>query len=242
MRKIKIFTLSLFSFFSFSHAQDIEPTGKSLLPIVSLNQDIRVKFGGFVRAEYYADSREIVGAIDDLFGFFPENKRPGADGKDLNNVFRHNFSTQTTRFSALFSGVNFLNARSSAYFEFDFSGGNSVNVRLRHAWAKLTWNKSELLLGKTWNPMADITFPNVGGLHTGVPFRPFGRGDQIRFTYNFTPRYQLLVAGLFQTEHRSVMDPSALTDIRANPAPDFHLQFRYHSPTLFAGIASEYKI
>ena len=56
-------------------SQDVfSETAKSLIPTVKAGNDIKLKIGGFFRAEYYVDSREIVGACDDLFGFFPERQ------------------------------------------------------------------------------------------------------------------------------------------------------------------------
>ena len=121
-------------------SQDVySETAKSLIPTVKAGNDIKLKIGGFFRAEYYVDSREIVGACDDLFGFFPEDKVYDSNGKDLNGVVRQNISTQATRLTTTFEGPKLGKADSKAYIEFDFSGGNSVNVRLRQAWAKLTW-------------------------------------------------------------------------------------------------------
>lgn len=224
-------------------AQDItSATAKELIPVVRLADNISVRFGGFIRAEYYIDSREMVGAVDDLFGFFPEPKRLGADGKDLNAVVRQNFSTQASRFSALLAGPDFLKARSSAYFEYDFTGGGTVNLRLRHAWVKLTWPQTELLLGKTWNPMAETPFPSVAGLHTGIPFRPFGRSDQIRVVYKPGGDFSILAAAVYQSEHKTALDPSLEGDVRANPMPEAHLQLHYKTPAFSAGLLSEFKV
>lgn len=243
MKRLFAITAAVFCGATIAAAQDMtSSTAKEIIPVVRLADDINVKFGGFIRAEYYIDSREIVGAVDDLFGFFPEPKLPGADGRDLNAVTRQYFSTQASRFSALLAGPGFLNAKSSAYFEYDFTGGATIGLRLRHAWVKLNWEKSELLAGKTWNPLAEMPFPSVAGLHTGIPFRPFGRADQVRFTYKPTDHISILVAGVYQSEHKSVLETSASGDIRSNPIPDMHLQVHYKSAGFSAGILSEYKI
>ena len=243
MKKIVTIITSIFLSIPLIQAQEVtSETAKELVPAVKISDNIQVKFEGLVRAEYYIDSREIVGAVDDLFGFFPENERLDANGKDLNAVTRQNLSTQATRFNALFTGSELLNAKSSAFFEYDFSGGGTVNLRLRHAWAKLSWKKAEVLIGKTWNPLAETPFPSIAGLNTGIPFRPFGRGDQLRFTYKPTKEWSILVAGVYQTEHKSTLETSAAADIRANPIPDFHLQFHYKTPGFSAGVLSEYKI
>ena len=243
MKKISTIITIIFLSISLLQAQEVlSETAKKLLPAITIGDNIQVKFGGFVRAEYYIDSREIVGAVDDLFGFFPENERLDANGKDLNAVVRQGLSTQATRFNALLTGSNIFNAKSSAFFEFDFTGGGTVNARLRHAWTKLNWEKAEILIGKTWNPLAETPFPSVVGLHTGIPFRPFGRGDQVRFTYKPTKELSVLLAGVYQNEHKSTLETSAAADTRANPIPDFHLQLHYKMSGFSAGILSEYKI
>ena len=243
MKKITIlFVIALLGNTVIQAQEATSETAKEIVPVIKLGNNIQAKFGGFVRAEYYIDSREIVGAVDDLFGFFPEAPRKDAEGNDLNAVVRQNLSTQATRFNALFTGTDIFNAKSSAFFEYDFSGGNTVNLRLRHAWVKLNWEKAELLAGKTWNPLAETPFPSVAGLHTGIPFRPFGRGDQLRFTYKPTRNISVLIAGVYQTEHKSTLDPSQSADIRSNPIPDFHLQLHYKTPEFSTGILSEYKV
>ncbi|MBO7427837.1 MAG: hypothetical protein J6U08_03915 [Paludibacteraceae bacterium] len=216
-------------------------TAKDLIPTVRFGDEIKVKFGGFLRAEYYVDSREIVGGGDDLFGFFPEDKVYDKNGEDLNAVVRQNFTTEATRFTATVDGPKLGRASSKAYVEFDFSGGNTVNLRLRQAWAKFVWQKGELLFGKAWSPFSDIPFPYVAALHIGVPYRPFNRGEQLRYTFKPTERHSFVVAGVYQTEHKSVLEESSNSDIRQNPTPEFHLQWRYTSPSFSAGLLSEFK-
>lgn len=242
MKKTAFLVASLIGCLFFAQAQDNVSTEKPLIPVVTLSKDVNVKFGGFMRAEYYVDSKEMVGAFDDLFGFFPEKPVYDTNGKDINNVVRHNFSTQATRFNALFTGPSVFNAKSSAFFEFDFTGGNSVNLRYRHAYGQLSWTKTDVLFGKSWNPLAAIHFPSVLGLHTAIPFRPFGRGDQVRVTYRLTDKISILGAALIQTEHRSTLETSAATDVRANPIPDMHLQLFHKTNNLMLGLLSEYKI
>jgi len=106
-----------------------------------------------------------------------------------------------------------------------------------------------LLIGKTWNPLGETIFPDVVGLHTGIPFRPFGRGEQIRYTWKPSSKINLLVAALYQSEHKSTVytDATGTTasnsnDVRANLIPDLHLQLHFKTPSWFAGIVSEFKV
>ncbi|MBP6284606.1 MAG: hypothetical protein KA373_04225, partial [Paludibacteraceae bacterium] len=242
MKRILTLVAFLLGILFLTQAQETTNAEKPIIPVVTLNKDVTVKFGGFMRAEYYVDSREMVGAIDDLFGFFPEKVNLDANGDDINAVVRHNFSSQATRFNALFGGPSIFKAKSSAFFEFDFTGGTNVNLRYRHAYGQLSWKKADLLLGKSWNPLASVHFPSILGLHTAIPFRPFGRGDQVRVTYRPTDKISILMAALIQTEHRSALESSAAGDVRGNPIPDMHLQLFHKTDNLLVGLLSEYKI
>ncbi|MCD8164921.1 MAG: hypothetical protein LUE93_01580 [Bacteroides sp.] len=239
MRKITtIFTGLLISLLSVS-AQDIEQSGKSLVPQFKIAKDVNVQFGGFVRAEYIIDNREVVGYVDDVFGIFPKNK-VYEDGVDINKQLNQSFSTQATRWNALFTTPDVLGAKSSAFFEFDFTGGNRVNLRLRHAWLKLAWTKTEVLFGKTWSPMTETVFPSVAGLHTGIPFRPFGRTEQLRFTYKPVNELSILFAAALETEHTTTFDGATLRN--GVVTPDLHLQLRYQDQNFGAGLFSEFKV
>lgn len=78
-------TLAVFALFLTTHAfsQQIKENKEvtPAIPVVKLGENVTVKFGGFVRAEYYFDSRKTVGAVDDLFGFFPEKSRKTLQAK-----------------------------------------------------------------------------------------------------------------------------------------------------------------
>jgi hypothetical protein len=249
MKKILLLLIIGLLGFSQLKAQDQKEI-TPLIPIVKLSDNVTVKFGGFVRAEYFVDSRKHTGAVENLFGFFPENVLLDSKGNDLNAYTRGYLSSQATRFNALFSGPDVFNAKTTAFFEFDFSGGNTINVRYRHAYINLTWDKSELKIGKTWNPLGDIIFPSVIGLHTGIPFRPFGRGEQIRFTLKPSKSVSILAAAYFQSEHKSFsyittgITPTVGSSTESalnNLTPDFHLQLRYKTGGLYAGLVSEFK-
>lgn len=228
--------------------QATKENGK-ILPDVSLGETVAVKFGGFVRIDYFYDTRKSTGAVEDLFSFFPLDHQYDSRGHDQNKIARNYLSAQSTRFNALFTGPELLKAKTSSFLEFDFTGGNTFNVRLRHAYIKLNWPKSELLIGKTWSPLTSTILPSVLGLHTGIPFQPFGRGDQVRFTYK-AGKVKLLGAAFYQSEHRSFSYSNSLTsevgqltdNVISNPLPDLHFQLHYSSGSFFAGVVTEYKV
>ena len=118
-KTITFATLFILNLIALNAQEVTSSTAKDIIPVVKFSDNINVKFGGWVRAEYYIDSRETVGAVDDLFGFFPENKKADANGNDMNAVLRQNLSTQASRFNALVSGPDIFKAKSSSFFEFD---------------------------------------------------------------------------------------------------------------------------
>ena len=122
MKKQLLLTVILLINIVSAQSQDVaSESAKDLLPQVTIAKNLSVKFGGFVRAEYYIDNREAVGAVDGLFGFFPLNEEFDANGEDQNKVVRQNLSVQSTRFNALLSGPSVFGAKSNAFFEFDFT-------------------------------------------------------------------------------------------------------------------------
>jgi hypothetical protein len=226
---------------SFTKMQAQETTqAKPLLPSVRVADNVQLKIGGFIRTEYLFDSRQHLAAVNDLVGFFPVNKQPAENGKDLTDVARSSISSKGTRVNLGLTGPDVLNAKSNAFFEIDFTGNNepAVNIRFRHAWIKMSWEKAELLLGKTWNPLGETPAPGVAGLAGAAPYRPFGRSDQIRLVLKPDKNFHVWLAGVYKTEH--VFNPDG-ADIKNSTLPELHLQLRYVSPNFSAGLVSAYK-
>jgi hypothetical protein len=248
MKNKSIFILGILLNFTLLQAQENKEITQ-VIPVVKLGDNVTVKIGGSVRADCFIDTRKPVGVVEDLFCILPSNHLYDSEGNDQNSIMRNYLSMQATKINALFSGPDVLKAKSSSFFEFDFTGGNTVNVRLRHAYIKLNWTKSEVLIGKTWSPLTSTILPSVLGLHTGMPFQPFARGDQFRFTYK-PGKFIIVAAAFYQNEHKSFSYINSLTsevgqltdNVISNPIPDLHLQFHFKSGPLFAGIVSEYKV
>ena len=219
---------------------------KNLVPAIRIADNVQLKIGGHVRTEYLFDSREPVAALNDLVGFFPANKRPDANGKDLADVSRSSLSAKGTCLNMSFTGPDVLNARSNAFFEVDFTGSanQAVNLCFCRAYIQLNWEKAELLLGKTWNPLGDTPDPGLGGLAGTPPYRPFGRSEQIRLVLKPVQNFRLWLAGVYQTEHAFATDGAPQNggaDIKNTILPELHLQLRYESPRFSAGLVSAYK-
>jgi hypothetical protein len=163
-------------------------------------------FYGFVRGDLYYNSRNNVESVDGLFYLYPADRRPDADGRDLNAAANGSFYTFTTRLGMQIEGPDIGRARSSAVVESDFGGTTNLNfmLRVRQAYLKLDWAQgaSSLLLGQSWHPLFGETVPQVLNLSTGSPFQPFNRSPQIKYQYR-TQGFVLTSSALFQLIYTS---------------------------------------
>ncbi len=164
-----------------------------LIPIIAFAQDktdnkIKLSVNGFVKNDMFWDTRQTVSAREGHFLLFPSEIKLDADGNDINNGLNFNFLAIQSRIAFnIKGGGKVLNADVSGKIEADFFGQSNINInlfRLRHAYIKLNWTNTELLIGQYWIPMF-ITdcFPGTISFNTGVPFQPFGRSPQIRVSH-----------------------------------------------------------
>lgn len=168
-------------------------------------EKFKIDFSGFFRADYWYDSRQNVDAVDGLFLLYPKKPEYDANGRDINAAPNINFLAMATRLRTAIKMPNLFNAKPLIMVEGDFTGMSTiVNFRLRHAYTKLQWEKSYLLVGLTWHPLfiADV-FPNVAGLNTGAPFQSFNRSPQITFQQKLTETIALTLSAIYQSDSRS---------------------------------------
>ena len=147
-----------------------------------------IQFGGFVKTDYWLDSRTVIAAREDLFLLFPARKKLDADGVDIHGDPVFNFSAITSRVASHITGPDAFGAQVSGMIEADFSGVTDADIngfRLRHAYLQLSWDDLDLLLGQWWHPMfSPAVLPEVVSLNTGAPFQPFIRNPQATLTYH----------------------------------------------------------
>lgn len=113
-------------------------------------QAIVFRFGGYIHAEFFTDSRRMLSAREGNDPLYPDRVLEDPDGNDLNAVRSTTFSLLSSRFFAGISGRTVLGARSSALFEVDFLGTGPTTfnlVRIRHAFVRFNWENTELLVG-----------------------------------------------------------------------------------------------
>ena len=168
---------------------------------------VKAEIYGFVRNYFTYDSRSCVQSNEGLFNMLPNDINPGMNDQDLNAIPSVRFLSMTTRFGLNVTGPEIWGAKSTAKIESDFCGassGTAFNLRIRQAYAKLAWEKSDVLVGQAWHPMSGDLMPEVFSLATGAPFNPFNRSPQVR--YNYTPMKGLsfTASALYQFQYGSV--------------------------------------
>ena len=217
-----------------------------------------IKFGGFLRNDMYYDSRQVVSARPANQGellLYPANKSADLNGNDINAAPSFNATAITSRLSGIVTGPDAFGAKTSGLLEAEFFGnanGNENVFRLRHAYAKLDWENTQLAFGQYWHPLfVTDCFPGVVSFNTGMPFQPFARNPQVRLTQTLGGNLNLILAAVSQTE--AFVSPGSSTGIALGASagaqtfindavmPNLHAQLQYKTAALVAGFALDYK-
>lgn len=221
-----------------------------LLPILLVSQEKEKKFGikfsGFVKTDIFFDSRQTADARDGQFLLYPKNEYFDINGDDINAQTQFDMLSIQTRLKGTITGPDVWGAKTSGLIEGAFFGniGTDINgFRLRHAFVKLAWKKSELLVGQFWHPMfVTACFPGTVSFNTGVPFQPFARNPQVRFTKKFG-KVNLIGAALTQIDFADTGPIGPNTSYLINSSiPEFNFRLEYKSENLFFGAGANYKV
>lgn len=200
---------------------------------------------GFVKTDYWWDTRQVAYAREGLFTLFPKDQILNSKGIDINDQGSFNFSAITSRANVKISGTEAFGAKVIGFMEADFSGMSNQDIngfRLRHAFIKLNWGKSNLILGQYWHPLfVTEVFPSVISLNTGAPFQPFNRAPQARFTYSLK-KLDIIAAAMAQRDYASIgPDERSFSYLSNSMIPNAHLQLRYKGKKHTYGLATDFK-
>ena len=208
-----------------------------------------IKFYGFVRNDIMYDTRQILSAREGDLSLYGKDKSLDANNADINAAPTFHMLAITSRLGGTITGPDAFGAKTSAILEAEFFGnfdGGINEFRLRHAWAKLDWKKTQLAFGQYWHPMfVTDCYPGVIDFNTGMPFQPFNRSPQVRLTQKLDKanKMSLILAILSQRDFASVA-PSGYntTDPARNSAvPNLHAQFQYKGSVIVAGAGIDFK-
>jgi hypothetical protein len=217
----------------------------SLLFSQTDKQSFGISFSGFVKTDVFYDTRQSVTLREGHFLIYPQDENSDVNSNDINDKSSFNILSIQSRLNGKITGPEVIGAKPSAVLEGEFFGTSDADIngfRLRHAFVKLDWEKTSLLVGQTWHPMFIVEmFPGVVSFNTGAPFQPFSRNPQIRFTHSFD-KIKLIAAAVSQRDFSST-GPNGFTSsyLRNSVVPNLNAQLQYCGNEFFAGAGIDYK-
>jgi len=206
-------------------------------------QRIKLSPYGFVRSEFFYDSRQSLTSGAGTLYLVPLDKNVNAEGEDLNAQPSARLLSMESRIGLRIAGIDTWNAKITANLEGDFdgfsiAGGNFTSntlLRLRQAWVKMEWQKLDLQVGQTWHPMFGTVSPSVLGVSVAAPFNPFNRGPQVRVDYKMKD-LRVYSAALYQMQNLSVGPRGASPEyLRDGIVPEVYLGFDYTPKSFIFG-------
>jgi hypothetical protein len=208
-----------------------------------------IKFSGFIKTDVFYDTRQSgsTGSIrEGHFFLFPDNVLYDSAMNDLNaNPSFHIISIQT-RLKGDITGPDAFGAKTSGTIEAEFFGTSESDLngfRLRHAFVKMDWAKTSLLIGQYWHPLFPFeSFPGTLSFNTGAPFVPFSRNPQVRLTRKLGEISISLSAYSQRDFTSSGPDGNSSKYMRNSGLPGFNLLLRVPAGDVVTGWAGvDYK-
>lgn len=200
------------------------------------------KFYGYINWESIFDSHESVTTRDGELYLYPSAPNKDPQGNDLNKNAQLEMLSLQSRIGAKIDGGTVLGAKLTGIIEGDFFATGEAykrHFRMRHAYIKLAWDRSALIMGQYWHPMfGPDVFPKLIQFGAGVIYNPLNRAPQIRYDYYLMEDLRITGAALAHGYHASV----GPEDAQRNAAvPDMQLQIVYgNKSSLLTGITAGY--
>lgn len=204
-----------------------------------------IKFKGFVKTDVMFDTRQTVAAREGHFLLYPHGEYADINGDDIHAGANLNMLSIQTRLTGVITGPDAFGARTSGLIEGAFFGHSNSDVngfRLRHAFVKLDWATSSLMVGQYWHPMfITEVFPGVISFNTGVPFQPFSRNPQVRFIKKMDKLYLTLTAASQRDFTSTGPAGSSSSYLRNAALPILDANLKYKSDGVVAGAGVNFK-
>ncbi len=194
---------------------------------------VNYKLYGFVRTDFFYNSRESLAPFNDIFYLLPLDESLDSVGEDMNAQSSAGIFAFISRIGIDVKGPNVGKATATAKIEMDFGGYSDYNMllRLRHAYVNLNWEDKghSLILGQTWHPMFGSVMPYISNVSTGAPFQPFARSPQVRYEYR-NSGWLLTAAALCQIQYNSNGPLGATNDYQIDSSiPELYAGFDHFS-------------
>ena len=168
-------------------------------------QKLSYKLYGFVESQLSFNSRKNLDAAGMALNIMPLPEKLDPLGKDLNAVPATELLAVNSRIGLDIAVLELFGSQISGKIEADFLGTGSTYfmLRIRRSYVNMKWEKTNLLVGQEWHPMAIGVMPSTFELNGGAPFNPLNRSPQINFTHNINNKWQWNVAALYEMQFLS---------------------------------------
>jgi hypothetical protein len=209
------------------------------------NDKFGISFNGFVKTDMFFDSRQTVSVREGHFLLYPQAEAPDLNDEDINATPNLNMLSIQTRLTGKITAPDAFGAKVSGLIEgafFGHSNGDINGFRLRHAFLKLDWEKTTVMIGQYWHPMfITEVFPGVISFNTGVPFQPFSRNPQIKLINKFD-NVHLSFTAASQRDFASTGPNGTSSEYLRNAViPILDLNLKYVGEETVAGLGFNYK-
>ncbi|MGC9344756.1 MAG: hypothetical protein ACP5E3_18760, partial [Bacteroidales bacterium] len=118
------------------------------------NSNFGIRFSGFVKNDFILDTQQTVSVREGHFLLYPADEYLDRNGEDINARANFNYLSIQSRLTGKITGPDAFGAKTSGILEGAFFGATNSDIngfRLRHAFVKLSWTSTELLLGQYWH-------------------------------------------------------------------------------------------
>ena len=236
----------------YSYAQNLPTSTKdsivatsTTLPVATSapvnSSKVQVDFYGFIRNDIFADTRQNIGAGENVVMLYPKDQLLDANGKDVNAVGKFHMLSIISRAGINLKGPDVLGAKTSGILEGEFFGATEGGInefRLRHAYIMLDWKNTQLGMGQFWHPFVVLeALPNVVNYGTGAPVFGLNRNPQLRLTQKLNKDLKVIAAVHSQRDFTPSTEP-----YRNSATPAAHLQVQYnHNNNFIAGFGAQYE-
>jgi hypothetical protein len=155
-----------------------------------------LNWSGLISQDLFWDTRKPIEARDGGIYLYPADVFFDKYGKDINGYASFNFVAMNTRLNLKIQAPDALGAKITGMIEGWFMGISNSDMNgfaLRHAFIKMDWKSTQLLMGQTWHPLfTERMFAYTAAGSAGAPFQPFSRAPQVRVTQRFAKSNYIL--------------------------------------------------
>ena len=195
------------------------------------DSEFGVKWGGYVKADYILDTRRLSDSREGQYLVIPLGENLDINGDDRNREFGYNQFAIESRLKASFTGPDFLGMKTAGVIEAHFFGNSSEDINslaLRHAYFTLSSDKVEWLFGQYWHPtFVTNVSPGTLEFNAGVPYQPFNRSPQVRFSTKGNVRFTAAIITERDFSTNIGVEDYGGAAVRFAAIPTFHTQLQF---------------